>query len=159
MKNFFCAENSVIETNVSLGDGTKIWYFSHIRRGAKIGSDCIVGDYVFIDSDVIVGDDVKIANNVSLYAGTIIRNRVFIGNGTVITNVRNPIAKRKGRRLDTIVDDDASIGANATIVAGVKIGRMATVGEGAIVLHDVPDMTFVAGKVAHIKKEYKVHDQ
>ena len=153
--NFFHTNNCVIEKNVTIGDGTKVWYFSHIRETAKIGVNCNIGDYVFIDRGVIIGDNVKIANKVSIYAGTIIRDRVFVGNNVVFTNVRKPLTTRKGKRLDTIIGEDASIGANSTVVAGVKIGKKSTIGEGSVVLYDIPDYTFAAGNPARVKKRYQ----
>jgi UDP-2-acetamido-3-amino-2,3-dideoxy-glucuronate N-acetyltransferase len=150
--NFSIAHNSIVEDTVSIGDGTKIWYFCHIREKAKIGRDCSIGDNCFIDKGVIIGDKVRIGNKVSLYNGVIIKDNVFIGNGATFTNVRKPKSGKKGKVLNTIIEEGASIGANSTIVAGVTIGKGASVAEGAIVYYDVPEGAFVASNVAHSKK-------
>jgi len=153
---FDIAKHSIVEDDVSIGDGTKIWYFSHVRTKAKIGRNCNIGDYCYIDKKVIIGDDVRIGNKVSIYQGAIIKDRVFIGNGTSFTNVKKPFAYKKAKRyLDTIVEEDVSIGANCTIVAGVKIGRGAIVGDGAVVIRDVPERTFVGGTPAKKLKDEK----
>ncbi|MBI2723273.1 MAG: N-acetyltransferase [Bacteroidetes bacterium] len=152
MKSFF-ATSAVIERNVSIGEETKIWYFSHIREGAKLGKECNVGDYCFIGENVIIGDDVRLGNGCQLYDGLIIKDHVRIGNNVSFTNVRKPSAKHKGKHLDTIVEEYVTIGANCTIVGGIKIGQSAQIADGSVVFFDVPDGVFVAGNPGRIKKQ------
>lgn len=150
------AENSIIELDVSIGEGTKVWYFVHIMQGARIGRNCNIGDYCFFGKKVIVGDGVKFGNNVNIYQGTIIKDRVFIGNNVSFTNVRKPRIGKIGKILDTIIEEGVSIGANSTIVGGIKIGKNATIADGSVVFFDVQENSFVAGnpaKVKSIKKE------
>ncbi len=152
--NFFLTESTIIETDVSIGENTKIWYFTHIREHAKIGSNCNIGDYCYVDKKVIIGNDCRIGNQVSIYDGVIIKDKVFIGNGVRFTNVRKPKAsKRSDRFLDTIVDDNVSIGAGAIIVGGVKIGKNSIIGEGAVVISDIPEGVFAVGNPARITKK------
>lgn len=144
---------AIVEEDVSIGDGTKIWHFAQVREGAKIGRDCSIGKCAYIDKGVIIGDDVRIANDVSVYKGTIIKDGVFISKGVAISNVRKPHAKKKATSyLDTIIEDGVSIGINASIAGGVKIDKNAIVGEGAVVIGDVPADTFVAGNPARKRK-------
>ncbi len=136
----FIAVSAIIETNVEIGDNTKVWYFSHLMEGSRVGRDCILGERVFLGRNVILGDNVKIGNGSNLYEGTIIRDKVFIGNNVSFTNVRYPRAWRKANQfLNTIVEEGATIGANAVITAGVRVGKNSTVGDGAIVINDVSD--------------------
>lgn len=149
----FLATSAIIEKNVSIGDDTKIWYFSHIREGAKIGINCNVGNHCFVGENVIVGNDVRIGNGCQLYDGLIIKDHVRVGNNVSFTNVRKPTAKHKGRKLDTIIEEYVSIGANATIIGGIKINHNSQIAEGAVVFFDVPENVFVAGNPARIKKQ------
>ena len=152
--SYYIAENSIIEKDVSIGDGTKVWYFSHIREGAKLGKNCNVGDHVYIDQKVIIGNDCKIGNSASIYQGAIIKDGVFIGKGVTVTNVRKPKALKKAKKyLDTIIEDGVSIEANCTIVGGVKIGKNSIIGAGATVIGDIPEDVFVVGNPAHIVKK------
>ena len=145
--NYFKHESSYIDSNVHIGQGTKIWHFSHILSGAKIGDNCIVGQNVCIERDVIVGNRCKIQNNVSIYKGVILEDEVFCGPSCVFTNVYNPRAfiERKHEFRTTLVKRGATIGANATIVCGVTIGRYALVAAGTVVKQEVPDYAIVAG--------------
>jgi UDP-2-acetamido-3-amino-2,3-dideoxy-glucuronate N-acetyltransferase len=144
---YFAHESAVVDDGVSIGTGTKIWHFSHILRGTKIGLDCIIGQNVFLGPDVTIGNKCKIQNNVSLYKGVILEDEVFCGPSCVFTNVYNPRAfiERKKEFLPTLVKKGATIGANATIVCGVTIGKYAMIGAGAVVKSDVPDYSVVAG--------------
>lgn len=147
----FYAVSSIIEKDVIIGEGSFVWYFSHIMEKARIGAFCSIGEKSFIGKKVLIGDNVKIGNNVNIYEGTIIKDNVFIGNGVSFTNVRQPKVGTKGKILDTIVDELASIGANATIVGGIKIGKGAVIADGSVVIGDVAPGTFVAGNPARRK--------
>lgn len=148
MRQFLSA---IIEENVSIGDGTKVWYYSHICTKVKMGRDCVIGERTYIGEGVILGDNVKVGNGVNIYSGTVIKDGVFIGNNTSFTNVRKPMARKVGKRLDTIVEEGASIGANSTIVGGVKIGKNAIVADGAVVVGNVPDNAWANGNPAKVK--------
>ena len=145
--NYLKHESSYIDSDVHIGEGTKIWHFSHILSGAKIGDNCIVGQNVCIERDVIVGNRCKIQNNVSIYKGVILEDEVFCGPSCVFTNVYNPRAfiERKHEFRTTLVKRGATIGANATIVCGVTIGRYALIAAGAVIKHDVADYAIMAG--------------
>ena len=144
---FFAHPSAYIDEDVDIGKGVKIWHFSHILKGTKIGDDCIVGQNVTIGPGVTIGKRCKIQNNVSLYKGVVLEDEVFCGPSCVFKNVYRPRAfiKRKDEFLKTTVKRGATIGANATIVCGVTIGRYSFVGAGAVVKKDVPDHALVAG--------------
>lgn len=146
----FVHATACIDDNVSIGEGTKIWHFSHILPGSVVGRHCNIGQNVMIGPDVILGSGCKIQNNVSIYKGVTLEDNVFCGPSVVFTNVFIPRAHI--RRMDalrpTLVKTGASIGANATIVCGVTIGRYAVVGAGAVVTRDVPDHALVYGNPA-----------
>jgi len=148
--NYFIHESSYADAGCFIGEGTKIWHFSHLMRGSRIGLNSIVGQNVFIGEDVIVGDRVKIQNNVSLYSGVTLEDEVFVGPGCVFTNVINPRStiERKHEFRPTIVCRGASLGANATILCGIKIGAYAMIGAGAVVTKDVADYALVTGNPA-----------
>ncbi|RJQ42895.1 MAG: oxidoreductase [Nitrospiraceae bacterium] len=145
--DYFAHESAYIDKNVIIGEGTKIWHFSHILKGSKIGKNCIIGQNVTIGPDAIIGNRCKIQNNVSVYKGVILEDEVFCGPSCVFTNVYNPRAfiERKHEFRQTVVRRGATIGANATIVCGLEIGRYAMIGAGAVVKADVPDYAVVAG--------------
>ena len=146
----FVHPTAVIDENVEIGSGTKIWHFSHIMPGAKIGENCNIGQNVTIERDVVIGNRCKIQNNVSVYKGVILEDGVFCGPSMVFTNVYNPRAEiRKMDQLrPTLVKKGATLGANCTIVCGHTIGRYAFVGAGAVVTKDVPDHALVVGNPA-----------
>ena len=146
-KPFFAHESAVIDEPREIGEGTRIWHFSHIMKNAKIGRGCSIGQNVFIASDVVIGDNVKIQNNVSLYTGVILEDDVFCGPSMVFTNVVNPRShvSRKDEYQQTLVRKGASLGANCTIVCGYTIGRYAFIGAGAVVAKDVADYALVVG--------------
>ena len=146
-KPYFVHESAVIDEPCEIGEGTRIWHFSHVMKNARIGRKCSVGQNVFIGSDVVVGDNVKIQNNVSLYTGVILEDDVFCGPSMVFTNVINPRShiERKSEYQQTLVKKGASLGANCTIICGHTIGRYAFVGAGAVVAKDVPDYALVVG--------------
>jgi len=146
-KEYFIHPSSYADEGALIGKGTKIWHFSHIMRGARIGRDCIVGQNVVMGAGTRIGDRCKIQNNVSIYKGVTLEDEVFCGPSCVFTNVYNPRAfiERKNEFLPTLVRRGATIGANATIVCGVTIGSYAFVGAGAVVKRDIPDHAIVAG--------------
>lgn len=145
--NFFVHESSCIDDNVEIGEGTKIWHFSHILSGAKVGRNCVIGQNVCVEREAVVGDRCKIQNNVSVYKGVILEDEVFCGPSCVFTNVYNPRAfiERKHEFRETRVKKGATLGANSTIVCGATIGRYAIIAAGAVVKDDVPDYAIVAG--------------
>ncbi len=145
--NFYSHPTAVIDAGCDIGDGTKIWHFSHVMGEAKIGERCNLGQNVMIAAGVTIGKNVKIQNNVSVYTGVTLEDDVFCGPSVVFTNVINPRSHivRRHEYKPTVVRRGASLGANATIVCGVTIGRYAFVAAGAVVTHDVPDYALVAG--------------
>lgn len=140
-------ETAVIDEPCEIGEGAKIWHFSHVLKGSKIGKGCIIGQNVVIGPDVTIGERCKVQNNVSIYKGVTLEDEVFCGPSMVFTNVYNPRAfiERKHEFMQTLVKRGATIGANSTIVCGVTIGRYAVIGAGAVVKSDVPDYAVVAG--------------
>ena len=147
-ENYFVHESSYIDNNVTIGENTRIWHFSHVQSGAVIGAGCSLGQNVNISNNVVLGDGVKVQNNVSVYEGVTVGNDVFLGPSCVFTNDLTPRAKYpKGHEnyKKTTIGDGASIGANATIVCGHNIGKYAMVAAGAVVARDVEDYELVAG--------------
>ena len=149
-KEYFAHETAVIDENCSIGKGTKIWHFSHIMSGCKIGNDCNIGQNVVVSPQVILGNNVKIQNNVSIYTGVICEDDVFLGPSMVFTNVVNPrsAVNRRGQYIETLVKKGVSIGANATIVCGHPIGEYAFIGAGAVVTKEVAPYALVVGNPA-----------
>lgn len=150
-KEYFVHETAVVDTPVSIGAGTKIWHFSHIMAGARIGAGCNIGQNVFIGSGVRIGNNVKIQNNVSVYEGVVIEDNVFCGPSCVFTNVIKPRSAfpRRDRTFDpTLVRRGVTIGANATIVCGITVGEHAFIGAGAVVTRDVPAHALCFGNPA-----------
>ena len=148
-KDYFVHESSCIDEDVQIGKGSKIWHFSHLQPGARIGEGCILGQNVNVGSNVVIGNYCKIQNNVSIYEGVELQNYVFCGPSMVFTNIRLPRSEfpQKGRIYyeKTLVKKSASIGANATIICGVTIGEYALIGSGTVVTKDVPDYALVIG--------------
>lgn len=149
-KNFFAHGTAVIDDGCEIGEGTKIWHFSHIMPKAILGKSCNIGQNVVISPDVVLGNNVKVQNNVSIYAGVICDDDVFLGPSCVFTNVINPrsAVNRKNQYAKTNVGKGATIGANATIVCGHNIGKYAFIGAGAVVTKHVPDYALVIGNPA-----------
>jgi len=151
---YFCHESSYVDDNVEIGEGTKIWHFSHIQSGSIIGRDCSIGQNVNIGNNVKVGNGVKIQNNVSVYEGVELEDYVFCGPAMVFTNVKVPRSEfpQQGSEFyqKTLVKKSASIGANATIVCGVTIGEYALIGSGAVVTKDVPAYALVVGNPGRV---------
>ena len=146
-KDFFSHETALIDPGCSIGNGTKIWHFSHIMPNAILGENCNIGQNVVISPGVVLGDNVKVQNNVSIYTGVICEDDVFLGPSMVFTNVSNPRSAvvRRGQYEETIVKQGASIGANATIVCGNNIGEYAFIGAGAVVTKAVKPYALVVG--------------
>src|SRR5262245_36737704 len=149
---YFVHESSYVDEPCEIGEGTKIWHFSHIMSGARIGRGCNIGQNVVVSPDVVVGDNVKIQNNVSLYTGVILEDDVFCGPSMVFTNVVNPRSHipRKNEYRQTLVKRGASLGANSTVVCGHTVGRYAFVGAGSIVTKDIPDYALVVGNPGRV---------
>lgn len=153
-KNYFVHESSIVDDDVEIGEGTKVWFFCHLQRGARIGKHCSLGQNVNVSNNVIIGDGCKIQNNVSLYEGMELENDVFCGPSCVFTNDLTPRAKYpKGAShyVKTLIQEGATIGANATVVCGHTIGKWAMIGAGAVVASDVPDYALMLGVPAKIK--------
>ena len=147
MKDYFAHETAVIDEGVEIGDGTRIWHFSHIMTGCKIGENCNLGQNVVVSPDVVLGNNIKVQNNVSIYTGVICEDDVFLGPSMVFTNVINPRSAvvRRDKYVKTVVEKGATIGANATIVCGNKIGKFAFIGAGAVVTSEVLSYALVVG--------------
>lgn len=149
-KNYFVHESSYVDVGCQIGDGTKIWHFSHIMAPCEIGKGCNIGQNVVVSPHVRLGNNVKIQNNVSIYTGVICEDDVFLGPSMVFTNVVNPrsAVNRRGEYKTTLIKKGASIGANATIVCGVTLGEYSFVGAGAVVTKDVKPYELVYGNPA-----------
>ncbi|WP_299155917.1 acyltransferase [uncultured Tenacibaculum sp.] len=145
--SFFAHETAVIDAECTIGNGTKVWHFSHIMPNCIIGENCNIGQNVVVSPNVKLGSNVKVQNNVSIYTGVICEDDVFLGPSMVFTNVINPRSaiKRQNEYLQTIVKKGASIGANATIVCGNNIGEYAFIGAGAVVTKEVQPYALVVG--------------
>lgn len=145
--NYFAHETAVIDPGCKIGNGTKIWHFSHIMTGCTIGDSCNIGQNVVVSPDVVLGNNVKVQNNVSIYTGVICEDDVFLGPSMVFTNVINPrsAVNRKSEYARTLVKRGATIGANATIVCGITLGEFSFIGAGAVVIRDVPPFALVVG--------------
>lgn len=146
-KSYFAHETAIIDEGANIGSGTKLWHFSHLMSGARIGQDCVLGQNVFVGGKARIGNRVKIQNNVSVYDSVILEDDVFCGPSCVFTNVVNPRAfiERKTQFQETRVERGVSIGANATIVCGVKIGQYALIGAGAVVTKNVMPFALMVG--------------
>ena len=145
--NYWSHESAIIDDGATLGEGTKVWHFSHVCSGATIGKGCSLGQNVFIGNRVVIGNHCKIQNNVSVYDNVTLEDDVFCGPSMVFTNVYNPRAAiiRKEEYRNTLVHQGATLGANCTVVCGVTIGHYAFIGAGAVVNKDVPDYALMVG--------------
>lgn len=150
MISYQAHETAVIDDGCSIGEGTRIWHFSHIMSGAVIGKDCNIGQNVVVSPGVTLGHNVKVQNNVSIYTGVTCEDDVFLGPSCVFTNVLNPRSaiSRKDQYRKTLVRKGATIGANATVVCGHTIGEYALIGAGSVVTKDVPAYALVIGNPA-----------
>lgn len=148
--NFFAHPTAIIDEDCKIGQGTKIWHFSHIMRGCEIGENCNIGQNVVVSPKVRLGNNVRVQNNVSIYEGVICEDDVFLGPSMVFTNVINPRSaiSRKTEFMQTLVKKGASIGANVTIICGNEIGEYAFIGAGAVVTKSVPPYALVFGNPA-----------
>ncbi|MEO0000849.1 MAG: hypothetical protein RL766_895 [Bacteroidota bacterium] len=149
-KQYFIHSSALVDEGCIIGKGTKVWHFSHIMPGCKIGERCNIGQNVVVSPDVVLGDNVKVQNNVSIYTGVTCDDDVFLGPSMVFTNVINPRSaiNRRDQYARTHVGKGASIGANATIVCGHDIGEYAFIGAGAVVTKNVPAFALVVGNPA-----------
>ena len=149
-KDCLVHESAYVDTGVEIGESTKIWHFSHILSGSRIGKNCNIGQNVVIGPDVIIGNGCKIQNNVSIYKGVLLEDHVFCGPSMVFTNVYNPRSEipRMDEIRQTLVKRGVTIGANATIICGNTIGRYAFIGAGAVITGDVPDYALMVGNPA-----------
>ena len=147
--NYFKHESAYVDDNCTIGEGTKIWHFSHVQSGARIGKKCVFGQNVNVGNNVSIGDFCKVQNNVSIYEGVTLEDYVFCGPSMVFTNILDPKCKypQVGAQfyVKTLVKEGASIGANATIVCGITLGKHCLVGAGSVVTKDVPDYGLVVG--------------
>lgn len=150
MAEYFAHETAVVDDDCAIGAGTKIWHFTHIMAGCRIGEKCNIGQNVVISPDVVLGNNVKIQNNVSVYTGVTCDDDVFLGPSCVFTNVINPrsAVNRKSEYAKTHVGRGATIGANATIVCGHDIGEYAFIGAGAVVTKTVASYALMVGNPA-----------
>ena len=148
--NVFVHDSATIDQPAMIGEGSKIWHFTHIMQGVEMGKECTIGQNCFIASRCVLGNNVKVQNNVSIYEGVVCEDDVFLGPSMVFTNVINPRAHlvRKDQFKQTYVRKGASIGANATIVCGVEIGSYGFVGAGSVVTKDVKPFQLVYGNPA-----------
>lgn len=147
---FWAHESACVDDPGSIGEGTMIWHYSHVMKGAVVGKQCRLGQNVFIGSGAIVGNQVKLQNNVSVYEGVVLEDGVFCGPSVVFTNVINPRSRisRRHEFRPTLVKEGATIGANATVLCGVTIGRCSFIGAGSVVTRSVPDFALVYGNPA-----------
>ena len=147
MSHYQAHETAIIDDGAVVGEGCRIWHWTHISSGARIGNNCSFGQNVFVGNDVAIGSNVKIQNNVSVYDNVTLEDDVFCGPSMVFTNVYNPRSaiSRKDEYRTTIVKKGATLGANSTIVCGVSIGQFAFIGAGAVVNSDVPDYALMVG--------------
>ena len=153
MTDYFVHESSYVDDDVEIGAGTKIWHFSHIMSGTRIGKDCSIGQNVLVGPNAIVGNNVKIQNNVSVYEGVVLEDDVFCGPSCVFTNVYRPrsgFPTGRDKYLTTVIRKGATIGANATIVCGHSLGEHSFVGAGSVVTRDIPAYAVAYGNPARI---------
>ncbi len=148
--SLYIDKTAIVEKDVQIGEGTKIWHWVHVISGAKIGSNCVLGQNVFVGGKAVLGNNVRVQNNVSIYDEVILKDDVFCGPSMVFTNVINPRSHvtRKEEYKKTIVEQGASIGANATIVCGNKIGEYAFIGAGSVITKPVNPYALVVGNPA-----------
>ncbi len=152
--NYYVNEHAVVDDNVEIGEGTKVWHFSHIQSGSKIGKKCVFGQNVNVGNNVTIGDYCKVQNNVSIYEGVTLEDYVFCGPSMVFTNILDPKCKypQVGAQfyIKTLVKEGASIGANATIVCGHTLGKHCMIGAGSVVTKDIPDYALVIGNPGRV---------
>lgn len=149
-RSFYAHPTAIIDEGCNIGAGTKIWHFSHLMSGCRLGENCNIGQNVVISPEVVLGNNVKVQNNVSLYTGVTCDDDVFLGPSCVFTNVTNPRSSvnRRGQYTSTHVGRGASIGANSTIVCGNEIGEFAFIGAGSVVTKEIRAYALVVGNPA-----------
>lgn len=147
---YFAHESAIIDDGCVIGEGCKIWHFSHIMPNCKLGAKCNIGQNVVVSPGVILGDNVKVQNNVSIYTGVICEDNVFLGPSMVFTNIVNPRSAviRRDQYVETLVKKGASIGANATVVCGNELGEYCLIGAGAVITKPVKPFALVVGNPA-----------
>lgn len=147
MKDVYIHNTAIVDEGCEVGEGTRIWHFSHLNKGCRIGKNCSFGQNVYVASTAVVGNGVKVQNNVSIYDGVVLEDDVFIGPSAVFTNVINPrsFVVRKSEYKQTIVKQGASLGANSTVVCGCIVGAYAMIGAGAVVTKDVKNYALMVG--------------
>ena len=150
--DYFLHELALVDAGAEIGSFTRVWAFTHVLGGAKIGSDCNICDHVFIENDVVIGDRVTVKCGVQLWDGITVESDVFIGPNATFTNDMFPRSKKEFKLLRTKIEQGASIGANSTILCGITIGRGAMIGAGSVVLNDVPASAVVVGNPAKFLK-------
>ncbi|MCD6484713.1 MAG: N-acetyltransferase [Candidatus Odinarchaeota archaeon] len=151
-KKYFVHPTAIVEEDVAIGEGTRIWHHAHVRRGAKIGKNCNFGKDVYVDTDVRIGNNVKLENRVSVFHGVTIEDDVFVGPHATFTNDMYPRAfLSEWEVVPTLVKKGASIGAGAVIVCGITLGEYSMVAAGAVVTKDVPPFGLVMGVPARLK--------
>jgi UDP-2-acetamido-3-amino-2,3-dideoxy-glucuronate N-acetyltransferase len=146
-KKYFAHETSIVDNGVKIGDGTKIWHYSHICKGAKIGKNCNIGQNVYIAGGAVIGDNCKVQNNVSIYAGVEAEDYVFFGPSCVLTNDINPrgMYSKNGEYIKTKLETGVTLGANCTIVCGNTIGKHSLIGAGAVICKNVEAYSIMVG--------------
>jgi UDP-2-acetamido-3-amino-2,3-dideoxy-glucuronate N-acetyltransferase len=148
---FFVHERAWCES-ITVGEGTRIWAFSHVMKGAVIGTGCNVGEHCFIENEVVIGNDVTVKNGISVWDGIVIGDKVFLGPHMVFTNDLRPRSKAHDYvQLKTVVKEGATVGANATIIGGIEIGKYSMTGAGSVVTKSVPDHALVFGNPARLR--------
>jgi UDP-2-acetamido-3-amino-2,3-dideoxy-glucuronate N-acetyltransferase len=147
MPKYYSHETAIIDSGALIGEGTKIWHFSHIMENCTIGKSCNLGQNVVISPKVVLGNNVKVQNNVSIYSGVICEDDVFLGPSMVFTNIINPRSAvvRRDQYIKTLVKKGASVGANATIICGNTIGSYSLIGAGSVITKDIPDYALIIG--------------
>lgn len=152
--SFFKHESAYVDEPSEIGEGTKIWHFSHIQKGVKIGKNCVFGQNVNVGNNVTIGNFCKVQNNVSIYEGVTLEDYVFCGPSMVFTNILDPKCKypQVGAEfyINTLIKEGASIGANATIVCGHTVGKHALIGAGTVVTKNIPDYALVIGNPGRV---------
>ncbi|TXC81691.1 acyltransferase [Luteibaculum oceani] len=148
--SYYAHETAVIDEGCSIGEGVKIWHFTHVMPNSVLGDKCNLGQNVVVSPGVKLGKNVKVQNNVSIYTGVICEDDVFLGPSMVFTNIVNPRSAivRRDQYVETLVKQGASIGANATVICGNTIGKFALIGAGAVVTKEVPDYALLVGNPA-----------
>ena len=147
MKDVFIHSSAIVDDGCEVGEGTRIWHFSHLNKGCRVGCNCSFGQNVYVASTAVVGNGVKVQNNVSIYDGVVLEDDVFVGPSAVFTNVINPrsFVVRKSEYRPTIIKRGASLGANSTVVCGCVVGEYAMIGAGAVVTKDVKNYALMVG--------------